>query len=376
MNEVIFDYKGSKTIIQCNENEKMKDICNRFISKILVNKENIYFSYNGKAGNEFNEELTLSEMINSIDKERKKMNVLVYDINIINKRNENNDFIIKSNYIICPECGENSKIKFKDYKISYFDCKNGHKKDNLSLDDFIQTQNIDLSQIICDQDQCNNNQYNSYNKQFYKCYTCNKKLCPLCKSKHDKKHIIINYDEVNFKCGKHNDVYIKYCNKCKINLCLSCEDDHLNHDILYLGDFKQNKNSLNMKLDELKQQINLLNDTINEIINILNKVKDYYNNYFNIANDMINNYNFNNRNYEILLNLKEIDANNKIIIDDIKEIMNKLDIKDIFNNILNIYKKVKENEIKLTLKIEEKDINKKIYFLDNVNREVYVNDKK
>ena len=37
---------------------------------------------------------------------------------------------------------------------------------------------------------------------FYKCYDCNKNLCPLCKSNHEKKdgkvHIIKNYDLKDF----------------------------------------------------------------------------------------------------------------------------------------------------------------------------------
>ena len=40
-------------------------------------------------------------------------------------------------------------MKIKDYKISLFECKNGHKIDNLSFDEFEKTQNIDLSKIIC-----------------------------------------------------------------------------------------------------------------------------------------------------------------------------------------------------------------------------------
>ena len=32
----------------------------------------------------------------------------------------------KSKDIICPTCGENILISFKNYKISLLDCKNGH----------------------------------------------------------------------------------------------------------------------------------------------------------------------------------------------------------------------------------------------------------
>ena len=55
------------------------------------------------------------------------MNILV---------NENNETIIKDNIkeskeIICPNCNENILIKFNEYKINLFNCKNNHKKNNI-----------------------------------------------------------------------------------------------------------------------------------------------------------------------------------------------------------------------------------------------------
>ena len=53
------------------------------------------------------------------------------------------------------------------------------------------------------------NKSNIYNNEIYKCLTCDDILCPLCKSSHDKKHIIINYDLKNYICKNHNESYIK-----------------------------------------------------------------------------------------------------------------------------------------------------------------------
>ena len=80
MSQVEFKYNGISLIIQCNENEKMKNICQQFCKKAQIDKNKIFFSYNGKAGNEFNEELTFNQMINSIDKNENKMNILVYNL--------------------------------------------------------------------------------------------------------------------------------------------------------------------------------------------------------------------------------------------------------------------------------------------------------
>ena len=43
MVEVEFCYKGIKTIIQCKLNDKIKDICQKYLNKINEDKNNIYF---------------------------------------------------------------------------------------------------------------------------------------------------------------------------------------------------------------------------------------------------------------------------------------------------------------------------------------------
>jgi len=77
---MIFNYEGNKIAIQYNEDEKIKDMIDRFLIKINTNKENkitndkLVYLYNG---NEINKELTFKEQANEIDKERKKINLLV-----------------------------------------------------------------------------------------------------------------------------------------------------------------------------------------------------------------------------------------------------------------------------------------------------------
>ena len=77
MVEVEFNYNENKNIIQCNLNDKMRDICQNYLNKINEDKNNIYFSYNGNAGNNFNEELTFQEMINSENKKSKKEYIII-----------------------------------------------------------------------------------------------------------------------------------------------------------------------------------------------------------------------------------------------------------------------------------------------------------
>ena len=75
-----------------------------------------------------------------------------------------------------------------------YECPNGHINDGIKIDDFPKTQDINISLIICDQ--CKNkNMGNTYNKDFYRCLTCKKNICVLCKSSHDPNHNIIEYEQ-------------------------------------------------------------------------------------------------------------------------------------------------------------------------------------
>ena len=89
MAEITFNYEGSNTIIQCDINDKTKDIINKFLTK-TTKEENIklYYLYNGS---KINEELTFNEQANQIDKNRKKMNVIVY--NNFEEPNQKNEIL-------------------------------------------------------------------------------------------------------------------------------------------------------------------------------------------------------------------------------------------------------------------------------------------
>ena len=110
MAEAIFKYNGIDTIIQCKIEDKMKDICKKFTIKVQIDMNKIIFIYGGRI---LDLELKYKEIVNEIEKENLKMNILVYD----NNSNIINDRIIKSKDIICPKCGEICLINFKEYKV-------------------------------------------------------------------------------------------------------------------------------------------------------------------------------------------------------------------------------------------------------------------
>jgi len=348
MAQVEFQYNGTTTIIQCKETQKMDEICKNFISKTKIKEEDINFFYDGKGGAQFNKNLTFSQMANSIDKERKKMSIIVVSI----EENDDDKKLVKPKNIICPDCGEDIIIKFENYKINLFECKNNHERREILLEDFEKMQIIDLEKINCDICKVNNKS-NSHNNVFYKCGECNKNLCPLCKSKHDKNHNIINYDKIHYICNKHIEPYIFYCNECKVNICTLCEEEHLEHEKELISNWMINKKELLTNLNKLKKSIDLFNENIGKLIEILNEVKRNINNYYKFAEYMINNYEQKERNYQILYNINEIIDNNKDIINEMNKINKTKNFQNKFNNIFKIYNKINTYKFKEDINTNE-----------------------
>ena len=47
MAKAIFSYNGTETVIQCLKEDKMKNICNKYSSKININLNSLFFIYGG-----------------------------------------------------------------------------------------------------------------------------------------------------------------------------------------------------------------------------------------------------------------------------------------------------------------------------------------
>lgn len=305
MNKVVFNYTNNLIEIQCNPEDLMKKIFQKFEQKTRKNYKDLFFYYNGSL---INEELKLAQIENSLDKERKIINVLVYDKES-DKKSKN---IERAKEVICPNCRENARIEIKNLKFSLFDCINNHKKSNLSIDEFTKSQNIDTSEIICDM--CNKNTLSeSFNKKFYYCLFCKSKLCVLCNSIHDESHKIVKYEQKNYYCQQHFSNYIKYCKQCKKNMCIQCEKEHKNHNTLFFGDILVEKEKYIQEMNFLRKLIEKLNEEINNIINLLMNASENINNYYKIANDIIKNYNIENLNYNLLKNINEFSECNNTI---------------------------------------------------------------
>ena len=275
MSKAILNYKGQETTILSKKGEKMKDILKKFCKKIQKDSNKLYIIYDGKI---VNEELTFDEILNSDDKERNVMNALVDEIEEFNEPNNGN--IIKSKNIICPKCKENILIKFDDYNVNLFHCKNGHELNNLSIKDFESTQYINISNIICSS--CKEkNKGNTYNNEFYFCLTCKENLCPLCQKQHEQNHIITQYENKDNICEIHKEPFTKYCKQCNKNICMKCESEHKKHNSVYFGDLLPDDEKIK-EISEFKNEIDKFNNDIKNMIQMLENVMKNINYFYNI----------------------------------------------------------------------------------------------
>ena len=357
MSEAIFSYQGLPTIVQCNQEESMRYICAKFANKVMENIDELYFIYGGQA---LDLNLKFSEVASKEDQQAGKMNItaeLNENINLKEKET------IIPNEIICPTCKEHCRFKIKDSKITLYECQNKHENENIILDQFYETQAIDESNIICDHCKANNKQETFENK-FYVCLACSKNLCPICKSKHDKSHNIIDYAQKYFICKYHNEIYDSYCDKCKYNICFQCLKDHEEHkdNIISFKVIVPNSKTIEEDMNKFRTQIDSFFGEIDKMINILNNIKNKFEKYYEIQKKIIDNFDLKKRNYQILNNMNNIPQNNESIISDINKIMNEDSISNKFIKLIEMYETINDfKKFSLKYKINKGDEKVKIF---------------
>ena len=350
MNKVDFSYSGENYFVQCNNDDKMKDIVTKFLNKIGKNGNNLYYLYNGQI---MNEELIFEKCANALDKSRNYMNVLVIE----GQDSDEDSNLKKSIYVICPTCNENAFLTIEDFKIVIHGCKNGHKIENIKINEFENTQYIDQSKIKCDE--CENLKSETRENKLYICYTCKKNLCPKCKDSHDETHTnIIDYDEKQFYCIQHFNKYEYYCDDCKKDLCNSCKNEHQSHNIIEynkiipdIGEMKKTE------LADTKEKIYELKTIINNMINQLNNLNKNMDNYFEIDHNIISNFDKKKRNYSILQNINNMKKYNDNFMGNITEIIKNDNLKIQFNSVVNIQVKMDFEKKEKIEKIEKTDNN-------------------
>ena len=309
--EITFNYNGFDIPYQCKDTkETFQDIFHKIRND--VDNNSIIFLYSGY---QINGNLPITKIVNSTDLERNKMSIIVTD-----KNKEPESVYIKSKDIICPKCGECAKLDISEYKIS-LQCINKHNLGNILLNEYDNTQKVDISKIECDECKLNN-KAKSYKNIFYRCNECNKNLCINCKDKHEnnfQEHNIINYDNKNYLCSIHNFNYTSYCKKCNKNICIYCNDKHNNHEIINFVNILPNINDAKMNINKLRNDIDKFKEIVDDLIIRLNMVKENIEFFYNIDNNIYNSLKNKHITYELLYSFNKL--NESDIINDINEII-------------------------------------------------------
>ena len=163
---------------------------------------------------------------------------------------------------------------------------------------------------------------------------------------------IIKYKEKDFICENHNESYLKYCLKCKTNICLSCIINHRKHEIISYEDIIPDLDAFEDGMEKLRNEIDKLKCNILHLIKKLNKVINNLELYYNKNEEMINNYKNKNINYELIQSLNQMNNDNNSIIKDLEDVNNDKDYANLLCNILNVNKKMNNIEMN-NIKIDE-----------------------
>ena len=358
--KVTFICETKTTQVLCSVKDEMKTMFQKFINKFNSESEikDYKFYYEGKQL-EYNSTIEKNESIG----DKKEITITV----------QKNIRIIK-----CPICNYNDCIiNLSDFKIALYGCEHNHSHFT-NYDNYEQTQKMEFSKIrCCNCDPvCNNNQQNDP-LDFYLCLTCSKFLgnsksyCNKCNSTHISSHKKVKFSNKNYYCKNHFNKFIKYCFKCKKNLCEDCVNTHEKHNIKSYETMAPNDKELNelkTSLELIKTEFETLKLVINDIIYSLNGTMRLFQNYYDIAANIIGKYELFNKdfkNFTILESLSNLKNSNFEIMKELEFIKNQKDIRDKAISIINIYKNKKDNYKRnmnqIDLKEKKDDLPKEVY---------------
>ena len=261
---VTFTLDGNNITIQCSQEEKMRNICQKYESKIGINMNFLVFLY---GGNQLKFDLSFQEQATSPDRTRNEMNVLVYKTEI--------------DGLVCPHCGQ--KIRFNTDKIDDIISSNNNIKDNISgtkliIDNIIRNCAINLVNIqIRNIDAI----LNTINEDIKK---NNNKLKNLLSDKNFILHDKININNnLNINNNKNADTNNKNIVKREIEI----ELDNIN---------KINLDKVDKEILKIKKEIIFLSDLFfyyskiygdskenKELENLTKSFLDFYSNIFKIG---------------------------------------------------------------------------------------------
>ena len=240
-------------------------------------------------------------------KEERKINLMKEETKQLNEIKEKSQNLF--NYVYhCKECGEIPILYFSHFHFNVY-CLN-HKTLNIPIEEFYDFIIFSYECFMCKKSYQPNN--------IFYCYECNYYYCNNCNNRHLKEHNenhtchVVNSDEKKIKCIYHHKNFIKFCLKCKMNLCELCD----NHDNHYIEEF----NSIYPLDDDIQNFYKIISNNLSifdkkeeQYVDDYEYLGMYYLNRMNkkrkkniINNLLVKSFNKNISNYNYIWNIKNI----------------------------------------------------------------------
>ena len=338
---------------------KMELIINKYCSKVLKQKDNFIFIYNGVT---IKNDITFCQLANKIDKKNKKIIIWV-----IGKE------LLQNNFSSKGAQASNSQE---------------NKKESNILSKEPELQKINNYEIISENILNSNDNNNNFNNdklflfQLKKDDDKLKRITELMKKKNICK-------EDSNEQNPAIEPFTSYCKDCGKNLCTLCERKHEGHNIERFK-YLKTKKALNEVLDNYKKDIDNLSKLKDAIFEQLNNNMDKFKLGYNTIKEIVENYSLDNKSYEILQISNKI-YHNKSIFDDDNIKKNKFEklLKKINKELFDILNNKEEendnenykccNEVTMIYKVTEKDKalgNINIFGKDFINNNKNINKEK
>ena len=217
--------------------------------------------------------------------------------------------------IVCPNdsCLNVPKIEYTPelFNLS-IQCDNkecNYCKKILDINNYL---NLPEKKLYCGQ--CSTNILN--HDLFSYCKKCNKFYDISCTSDHisqNQNHdiAITNKEGINNCCLSHLEKYECFCNNCNTSLCIQClsiNNTHEEHNLIFLKDKCPN----DQKLNEIKKIIEEQENSLKKVKKIINKCITKFENDIKIKKIIIENYLDHKRNYNSIYNLNALSENLKV----------------------------------------------------------------
>ena len=322
MAEVIFNLNGAQTKIKCDEEDLMKDICQKYSKEGSIDTSNMLLLYRGS---KIDPNSKFIDQAKDNDKNKKRLSVVCIQL----KRNRESIKLEKQKDFMARKSLRDKKDSIKDKAIipSINDIRKSIKK-KVDINDPPQKE-INLDKDL------------SIFNDFFRTYSCEIDLT--------------NPQDQNTPNQLNNNMPPIYEN----NERNFTEANNIIIDkSLPTKPIKKIEN-IEKEMNEFETKFESINNKIKESINLLNKISENIKEFYEITYDKMNDMELMQKDNEAINNIKDIIMNYEKFINDISKSIeeNKIsNISETFNKIMNSYKDLNKDIIKYKINEGDKKI--------------------